>query len=57
MNFKKNNIEYNLCITLAIIINLGLLIFSKSMFDIVLLTTTIIVLLLPIIKSPKKSND
>ncbi|PQC87614.1 enterocin immunity protein [Enterococcus faecium] len=30
MNFKKNNLEYNLCIFLAVIINLGLFILVKS---------------------------
>ncbi|ELB20933.1 hypothetical protein OIQ_02844 [Enterococcus faecium EnGen0025] len=30
MNLKKNNLEYNLCIFLAVIINLGLFILIKS---------------------------
>ena len=34
MNLKKNNLEYNLCIFLAVIINLGLFIWNgNSFFD------------------------
>ena len=57
MNFKKNNFEYNLCIILAIVINLGLLIFSETLLNKLLLIVIIATLLFPIIKLRKNKKD
>ncbi len=54
MNLKKNNLEYNLCIFLAVIINLGLFIFSETILSKILLLIAIVLLVIPNFSAKKR---
>ncbi|CAH2247015.1 hypothetical protein ACOSJ1_CBNAJBGD_02666 [Enterococcus faecium] len=55
--FKKNNLEYNLCIFLAVIINLGLFIFSETILSKILLLIAIVLLVIPNFMQKKKRKN
>lgn len=57
MNLKKNNLEYNLCIFLAVIINLGLFIFSETILSKILLLIAIVLLVIPNFMQKKKRKN
>ena len=56
-NLKKNNLEYNLCIFLAVIINLGLFIFSETILSKILLLIAIVLLVIPNFMQKKKRKN
>ncbi|KFO15556.1 enterocin immunity protein [Enterococcus faecium UC7267] len=57
MNLKKYNLEYNLCIFLAVIINLGLFIFSETILSKILLLIAIVLLVIPNFMQKKKRKN